>query len=605
MLKTNDHKSPKKQHWIKMRYGRELTITWRLLRKLQFGQLRKGVLYGLVWIILASVVPALSPLALKEAVNELTSKEFAPAVWAIGLYICAAELSRAASVAQTLNFGQLWLALRRNIANETYCHLLNLPSRFYLSQKTGETIQIVSEGLNGLRSVLSALTFGIVPAVLQGIAILAILVVLRRLDLLLLLLAFGASYGFLFHRGLDRRVIIQRKAMEADAEAVGIATDALIGQEVSRLFGTGDLIGNKIDEVLTKGESNWLAFFRSQHSNHQQVVFLFAIAMGIYLLLVAYRVSTGSLTTGDFVLAHAYILQIIAPIERLSFASRDLIQGISDFTRMAGLLEHEREWLPIHNLGPSLKKDYFAIQIENVSFGYEPERLVIEDVSFQIRPGETIAIVGISGSGKSTIWRLICRLFDPHVGRILVDGIPTDELDLAALRGAIAVVPQDCFLYNDTIANNILVASPLSSAVDIAEAGMLAGLEPLIARLPNGWDTKVGERGIRLSGGERQRVAIARAVLRRPRLFVFDEATSSLDSETEKAVEKNLSAISAGASTLIIAHRLSSVCHANEILVLDYGRIIERGTHDSLLALGGRYLAMWSAQSSTRLGSDS
>ncbi|BAM86976.1 ABC transport protein [Bradyrhizobium oligotrophicum S58] len=570
------------------------------MRKLESAQLRNGLLQGATWIILASVVPAISPLAIREAVNELVTKDFTTAAWAIGLYVCAVELSRGATAAQTLNFGQLWRALRRSIANETYDHLLNLPSRFYLSHKTGETIQTVSEGLNGLRSVLGALTFGIAPAVLQGLSILVVLIVLERLDLLLLLLVFGISYGLLFRRGLESRVAIQRKAVEADAEAVGIVTDALIGQEISRLFGTSDLIGKKVDDVLAKGEKSWLAFFRSQHTNHQQLVFLFAATTGLYLLLVAYRVSTGALTTGDFVLAHAYILQIVSPIERLSFASRDLIQGIGNLTRLAELLDHEKEALSIDNRDLSLKDNHFTVQLEKVSFGYEPRRQVVHDLSFEIRPGETIAIVGLSGSGKSTIWRLICRLFDPHAGRILIGGIPSDQMDLTALRSAVAVVPQDCFLYNDTIANNILVASPLSSTIEVAEAGTLAGLEPLIARLPNGWDTKVGERGIRLSGGERQRVAIARAVLRRPRLFVFDEATSSLDSETEKAVEKSLSDVSAGASTLIIAHRLSSVCHADEILVLDHGRIIERGTHTSLLALGGRYCAMWSAQSSRR-----
>ena len=573
------------------------SLAWNILQGEWRQQPKPNLIQGLVCILLISMMPAFSPLALKEAVNNLTSKQFASGIYAISLYVGALLAVRAASAQLLLYFGRLWRPVRGRLARRAYVHLLSMPSQFYLAQKTGESIQIVSDGLASLRTVVVSLIFGVIPTTVQAMMIVTVLVVMHRFDLLLLLLFFGTCYGLIFYRAIGRRLVLQQHAEKADIRAVGIASDALAGQELLKLISGADLITTRIDVALAESELGWMKVFRSQNVDQLFLACLFAFSTSGYLIFMAHQAVFGPLTAGDFVMANAYILQIIVPIELLGSASRDLSQAAASVTRLAELLDQKPEQvdcakgLVLSGAGP------LVVEMDQVVFGYNSICPVVEDISLRIEPGRRIAIVGASGAGKSTVWRLICRLYEPQRGKILIDGVPAGELTLGSLRSAIAVVPQDTYLFNDTIANNILIGSPNCSPKEVEEAAQRAGLNPLISSLAEGWDTIVGERGIRLSGGEKQRVAIARAILRRPRLFVFDEATSALDSESEQAMGNSLLNDSREASVLMIAHRLSTVRKADEIIVLEKGRIVERGPHEFLLTCRGRYHDMWMAQS--------
>jgi ATP-binding cassette subfamily B protein len=313
------------------------------------------------------------------------------------------------------------------------------------------------------------------------------------------------------------------------------------------------------------------------------------------LFYAASDVARGAMTVGDFVLVNAYVVRLVQPLELLGFAVGDIAQGLAFLQSMLDLFAEKTEG--DHSRAPqSAKSTQGELIFDRVSFSYREERAVIKDVSFSVPAGKTVAVVGVSGSGKSSLIRLLFRLYEPDSGRILLDGAPIKDLSLSAVRQAIAVVPQDTVLFHDTIANNIGFGRAGSTQPEIQEAARIANLHDFILSMPEGYDTPVGERGLKLSGGERQRVAIARAALKRPRIFVFDEATSSLDTQTERDILHNLLDVSARSTTLVIAHRLSTVVHADEILVLDRGVIIERGTHEELKELGGAYAALWGAQ---------
>jgi ATP-binding cassette, subfamily B, heavy metal transporter len=331
------------------------------------------------------------------------------------------------------------------------------------------------------------------------------------------------------------------------------------------------------------------------------VATIFALSLGGSLYLAASNVMSGTMTVGAFILVNAYVIRLAQPLEMLGFAIHDVAQGLAFLQGLLDLLQEARESdapTPT-SFRPSLQSQ---LSFEAVSFGYRDGEPVLKDVSFDVKPGSTVAFVGASGSGKTSIIRLLFRLYEPRRGRILLDGTPIANLPLSLLRQAIAVVPQDTVLFHDTIANNIAFGRHGASRADVEEAGRIANLDGFISTLPDGYDTVVGERGLKLSGGERQRVAIARAALKRPRIYVFDEATSSLDTRTEREILRNLRDVAARCTTLVIAHRLSTIVHADEILVLDKGAIVERGKHEDLLVHDGIYSMLWRAQQSSAEG---
>jgi ABC-type transport system involved in Fe-S cluster assembly fused permease/ATPase subunit len=321
------------------------------------------------------------------------------------------------------------------------------------------------------------------------------------------------------------------------------------------------------------------------------------------ILLAAGKVAASAMTVGDFVLVNTYLLQLIRPLDRLGQLYRSIKQSLTDVEQMLALLDQPAEVADAADAG-ILPKGAGRLRFERVGFAYDPRRPVLRNVSFEVQPGRTLAIVGPSGAGKSTIGRLLFRFYDPTTGRITLDGADISTVTQASLREAIAVVPQDAVLFNDTILYNVAFGRPGASMAEIEQAARQAQIHDFIASLPDGYDTMVGERGLKLSGGEKQRVAIARAILKRPRLFLFDEATSALDSHTELAIQQSLREVSRGTTTLVIAHRLSTIVHADEILVLEDGGIKERGGHAVLLARGGAYAALWARQQADREAAD-
>ncbi len=333
----------------------------------------------------------------------------------------------------------------------------------------------------------------------------------------------------MFFKGVTERAEIQREALKSDGEVAGLATEMVAGHEVTRLFASSERLADKMDAAFGQSNSHWFRHFKAQHVNQQSLSAFFALSMLMLLSFAAYQVAEGWLSPGDFILMNAYLIQVVAPVERLSFASRELIQGFGNIERLSEILDERSEQELNSGFEQLSGNGPLDLVVDGVWFGFAPGEVILRDVSFHLARGRTIAIVGRSGSGKSTLMRLICCVFRPDKGQIRVNGIPSIELDIASLRRAIAVVPQDTFLFNDSIIENIRIARPEASMADVVQAGKRARLDDLVSSLPDGWHTIVGERGLRLSGGERQRVAIARAMLRRPRLLILDEGTSALE----------------------------------------------------------------------------
>jgi ATP-binding cassette subfamily B protein len=558
-------------------------------------------------VVISSIVSALGPLALREAINALTANAPRLVIASICLYVGAAWLTRALQSLVVLHFGRLWRNVRSSIIATSYRRVLGQPSRVLQTQATGELLQIIADGLLGFRSSLNAGMFGVLPVTIQVATIAIILAAIGKLSLLLILVTFGVSYGALFHKGIARQKTIQRKAIEADNRASGVAAEMIIGHETSKLLNVSDRLCERIDLRIAEGQSHWLQFFRTQYKHRQLLAAILALAQGALLITTAIGVTQRIMTVGDFVLINAYTLQLLGPIERLSFVSRDLMQGLTYIERLIELLAQQTE--EESNKGRKLLAESNGIEIEfdNVWFSHAASRPILRGVSFRVLPGHKIGIVGPNGSGKSTLWRLLLRLYEADQGNILINGIPIGEIELSALRKVTAVVSADSSLYEGSIPENVALAhsecGPDSNVV--AQALAAAGLRPpLVTRTSGG---TIGERGLQLSAGERQRISIARAIVRHARLLILDEATSSIDAASEIVVSQEMNAMAkrAGASVLIIAHRLALVRDCDEILVMNAGQIVERGSHRSLMEQQGHYAEMWRAQELTDAGGGS
>jgi ATP-binding cassette subfamily B protein len=403
--------------------------------------------------------------------------------------------------------------------------------------------------------------------------------------------------------GSERLRRRQRRAVAEGAEAHGKAVDSLLNYETVKYFGNERHIADRYDGALQEVERLTVNAMMWRSLTGILQVSILGVGLTAMILLAASKVAGGAMTVGDFVLVNTYLLQLIRPLDRLGQLYRSIKQSLTDVEQMLTLLDQPAEVADAAGAG-ILPKGPGRLRFEGVGFAYDPRRPVLNDVSFEVPPGRTLAIVGPSGAGKSTIGRLLFRFYDPTSGRITLDGADIAAVTQASLREAIAVVPQDAVLFNDTILYNLAFGRPGASMEEIEQAARQAQIHDFIASLPDGYETMVGERGLKLSGGEKQRVAIARAILKRPRLFLFDEATSALDSHTELAIQRSLREVSRGTTTLVIAHRLSTIVHADEILVLEDGRIAERGSHAALLNRGGAYAALWARQQADREAAD-
>jgi len=483
----------------------------------------------------------------------------------------------------------------RTLARQVFQHLHGLSLRFHLERQTGGLNRAIDRGTKAIDFILRMALFNILPTVLMVAIFCAILVVEYDVWFAAITLACVVIYVAYTFLVTEWRLKYRRRMNRHDSAANTRAIDSLLNYETVKYFGNEAHETRRFDDSLARYEA---AATKSQVSlaflNIGQGVIIAGGLVGV-MVLAAAGVAGGTMTVGDFVAVHAFLLQLAMPLNLLGMVYREVKQSLTDMEKMFELGRIEPEILD-RSGAAAREVTGGAVEFDAVDFAYEPRRTVLKGVSFRLAPGRTLAIVGPSGSGKSTVTRLLFRFFDATGGAIRIDGQDIRDVTQASLRAAIGIVPQETVLFNDTLGYNLAYGRPGAGRDEIARVARLAHIDGLIADLPDGYDTLVGERGLKLSGGEKQRVAIARMLLKRPRILIFDEATSALDSKTEKEIQANLCEVSAGFTTIIVAHRLSTVVHADKILVLDAGRVIERGRHHELLALGGAYADMWRRQ---------
>jgi ATP-binding cassette subfamily B protein len=496
-------------------------------------------------------------------------------------------------------FAKVTQASVRTLALQTFRHLHALSLRFHLERRTGSVTREIDHGIRGVSSLISFTLYSILPTLVELTLVIGYLLLNYEVWFALIVGVSLVIYvGFTF-TVTNWRTRFRREMNELDSKASARAVDSLLNFETVKYFGNEEYEARRYDGTLRQQEA---AAIKSQQSLNllnagQQGI----IAVGLTLMLwrAAVGVGNGSMTIGDLVLVNAFMLQLYVPLNFLGVIYREIKQALTDMDRMFRLLDANREIADAPDARPLVLRGA-EIRFERVDFAYDPRRQVLHGVDFTVPAGRTTAVVGATGSGKSTLARLLFRFYDVDGGAVRIDGHDVREVTQASLRAAIGIVPQDTVLFNDTIEYNIAYGRPGATRDEVIAAAKSAHIHQFIEKLPDGYETIVGERGLKLSGGEKQRVAIARTLLKDPAILIFDEATSALDSRTERVIQAELEAISSERTTLVIAHRLSTIVGADQIIVLDHGRIVERGTHESLLGTNGAYAQLWAMQSRER-----
>jgi ABC-type transport system involved in Fe-S cluster assembly fused permease/ATPase subunit len=555
------------------------------------------LLIALLLLIAMSFLTAAGPLALKFVVDALDSPSVNPALPVtilVTAYVLSQWLARSIGEIRGLVYARAERRMFRTLSERLFAHVMRLPLRFHLERQTGAINQTLVNGLEGYQMIVHHLVFTFLPLLVELGTTSVILIGLRQPIYFVLFAGALACYMVAFTIAAFRVASAANQASSAHIDAAASITDGMIALETIKFYAAEEIVQQRVSKALIRTETEWINFYRRYAMNGLAVSAIFGGFLLATILVAARQVQAGQLTIGGFVLVNTYMLQLTRPVEMLGYAMQAFSQGTAMLTKMLELLHQVPE--PLQESDSRLTSGPGELRFRNVSFSYSSDRLILNDLTFTVPPARTLGIVGVSGGGKSTIVRLLVRLLEPTDGRILLDGEPISELSLEKLRQSIAVVPQDTVLFDDTLLFNIGFGKPGSTFEEIQDAARRAHLHEFIDRLPEGYATRVGERGVKLSGGERQRVAIARAALKNPRIYVYDEATSSLDSRTEHEILENLREISKSSTTFIIAHRLSTVVHADEIVVLDNGSIVERGSHAALLKESGRYAELWRAQ---------
>jgi ATP-binding cassette subfamily B protein len=552
---------------------------------------------ALLLTLIASVLIGLGPVALKLVVDrfagDVNTSTF-PVALVIALYVLSQGFARSVGEIRALFYAGAEQRMVRTLSERLFSHVMKLPLRFHLDRQTGAVTQTLTNGIQGYMVVLHTLMFGTLPIAME---LVTIVVVLGRLGQPAFLLFFSAAivcYSVLFAFAARRTQKAAKSGSAAQIDANAVMTDSILNYETVKYFAAETVVQRSVRRALVRTEAEWVRFSRQFAVNGLSVATLYTAFLGLTVFYAARETEAGRISVGTFVLMNTYVLQIVRPVEMLGSAVQALSHGMANLHKMLELFREKSEELAKGDSAPLTGPG--ALEFSKVSVSYHSDRAILKEVSFRAPAGRTLGIVGHSGSGKSTIVRLLTRLIEPASGRILLDGIPIPEVSLTRLRESIAVVPQDTILFNDTISYNIAFGRAGSTREEVEAAARLAQLHDFIMTLPEGYDTRVGERGVKLSGGEKQRVSIARAVIKQPTIFVFDEATSSLDTRTEREIMQSLRDISFHRTTLVIAHRLSTVVYADNIVVLDAGFIVEQGTHEVLLEQNGRYAELWRAQ---------
>ena len=560
--------------------------------------LRTRVVVALTLLVLAKVANVYVPLLYKRTVDALGTPEaqvMAVPVALILAYGVARVAAQAFGEVRDAVFAPVAQRAIRNLALDVFGHLHALSLRFHLERQTGGLSRVIERGTQGMEFLIRFTTFNILPTLLEIVMVGAVLWHLYDWRFTTVTLGVIAAYIVFTISLSEWRIKFVRYMNDADTEANAKAIDSLINYETVKYFGNEAHEARRYDVGRRRYENAAIRSSRTLSLLNIGQGSIIAVGLAIIMVMAGDGVAAHTMTVGDFVAVNAFLLQLYAPLNMLGFAYREIRAALVSMEKMFGLLEVPAE-VSDKPGAPALVVSGGEIVFDHVDFHYDNERPILHDVSFRVAPGNTVAIVGSSGAGKSTVSRILFRFYDVAGGSVRIDGQDIRSVTQSSLRAAIGVVPQDTVLFNDTIYYNICYGRPDCTREEVEQAARLARIHDFIAALPQSYDAMVGERGLKLSGGEKQRVAIARTILKNPRILLFDEATSALDTRTEQEIQRSLEEVSRGRTTVVIAHRLSTIINADEIVVLDRGRVAERGRHAELLARDGLYADMWRRQ---------
>jgi ABC-type transport system involved in Fe-S cluster assembly fused permease/ATPase subunit len=567
--------------------------------------LKLRVVAAMVLLLLAKLATIAVPFTFKWATDALVGQGTPSPDWLTWVIAAPIVMTIAYALTRVLMamltqvrdgmFAKVAMHAVRRLAYRTFEHMHALSLRFHLERKTGGLTRVLERGRNGIETIVRMVILQLAPTVIELALIIAVLLYQFDWRYVAVILVTVALYMVFTYQATEWRISIRRNMNESDSDANTKAIDSLLNYETVKYFNSEAREARRYDRSMERYETASVKAYTSLAVLNTGQAVIFTAGLGATMVMCAYGVRAGTNTVGDFVMINAMMIQLYQPLNFMGMLYREIKQAVTDIEIMFSMLSREPEIKDAPDAKP-LQITRGAIRFEDVRFAYEPDREILKGITFEVPAGKTVAIVGPSGAGKSTISRLLFRFYDVTGGRILIDGQDLRHVTQDSLRAAIGMVPQDTVLFNDTIRYNIRYGRWDASDQEVEEAARLAQIDAFIRMSPHGYETEVGERGLKLSGGEKQRVAIARTILKGPPILLLDEATSALDSHTEKEIQDALDRVSRNRTTLVIAHRLSTIVGADEIIVLEAGRIAERGTHRQLLADGGLYASMWNRQ---------